>query len=133
MREIWLTVKDYQGHNFDGSYEVSSWGRLRKSNSKKILSLSKQRKYKKYDLVDVNNEIVRAKIHRLVAFYFLPTPPNANELEVNHKDGNPHNNSFTNLAWVTHSENMQAEKDFYFYEKSLIAKNSGQKDLFEGV
>lgn len=45
------------------------------------------------------------KIHRLVATYFVPNPQNKSI--VNHKDGNKLNNNFTNLEWVTISENTK--------------------------
>lgn len=43
-------------------------------------------------------------IHRLVATTFIPND-NPKRIYVNHKDGNKHNNSVSNLEWVTPSEN----------------------------
>ena len=45
-----------------------------------------------------------AYIHRLVAENFLEIKKG---LEVNHKDGNKHNNQKSNLEWVTRSQNMK--------------------------
>lgn len=42
-------------------------------------------------------------IHRILAQIFIPNPEN--KKEVNHKDGNKHNNNLSNLEWVTRREN----------------------------
>lgn len=46
-------------------------------------------------------------MHRIVATAFLPTP-SSDKIEVDHIDGDPTNNTFTNLRWVTRAENVQA-------------------------
>lgn len=48
------------------------------------------------------NRIILA--HRLVANTFIERPDGTTE--VNHIDGNPSNNHYKNLEWVTHHENM---------------------------
>lgn len=44
-------------------------------------------------------------VHRLVMETFNPID-NSQLLQVNHKDGNKHNNNINNLEWVTNMENM---------------------------
>jgi len=44
-----------------------------------------------------------ARVHRVVAFAFLKHSNGKNE--INHIDGNKHNNSASNLEWVSSKEN----------------------------
>jgi hypothetical protein len=52
------------------------------------------------------------KVHRLVAHAFCPRPEHLkdvpyDELDVNHIDGVPTNNHYTNLEWCTRAENIK--------------------------
>lgn len=49
------------------------------------------------------------KAHRLIAETFIPTLDTT--LQINHKDGNKHNNIVTNLEWCTAQENIQHSWD----------------------
>lgn len=48
----------------------------------------------------------RVYVHRLVAHAFLSSPEENEKMEIDHIDGNPHNNCADNLQWVSHSTNM---------------------------
>ena len=45
-------------------------------------------------------------VHRLVAEAFIGLPKD-NSYTVNHKDGNKLNNHYTNLEWISHSDNIK--------------------------
>lgn len=54
------------------------------------------------------NGYVRYKgypVHRIVALTFLEANDDTNKLQVNHKDGNKHNNTLDNLEWCPIQEN----------------------------
>lgn len=83
-------------------YEVSDDGKIRRNGHEKALSNCQG--YYKLDLYKDGKRITR-RVNRLVAEAFIPNPNNLSE--VNHKDGDKHNNSVDNLEWVTKSENMR--------------------------
>ena len=99
--EEWRKIEGYN------NYEVSNLGRVRRdkaNNGKTIFTgtletdgyirvgLSKDGKCRKY------------KMHRLVAFAFIPNPDTINKIEVNHL-GEKNDNRVCMLEWVTPQEN----------------------------
>jgi hypothetical protein len=111
--EIWKDVEGYEG-----LYQVSSEGRV-KSLEKKSWNgtgwfMRKEMILKpvfnskiKYETVGLSIEGIRTGfyIHRLVAKHFISNP--YNKSDVNHKNGDKHNNSVKNLEWVTPQENIE--------------------------
>ena len=57
-------------------------------------------------------------IHHIIASLFVPNPNHYPE--VNHKDANPLNNTFSNLEWCTHKYNL--EYGFKFGNKARNKK-----------
>lgn len=101
MPEIWKAVPGYEGH-----YEVSNLGEVQslKRGSTRTLSMSRVNRdgYRRVDLY-LDNVSTTVSVHVLVARAFIgPMPANQ---EVRHLDGNPANNSLTNLRYGTSSQN----------------------------
>ena len=97
VEEVW---KDIEG--YEGLYEVSSFGRVRNSKSKRI---RKQNLVKGYLMIGLSKDGKKKvfSVHRLVALNFIPNPEE--KPEVNHLDEIKTNNNVDNLAWATSKEN----------------------------
>lgn len=113
MQEIWKPVVGWEG-----LYEVSNFGNVRsldryvnQVNCKRFCKgqLLKPTFHKtKYYIVTLRNSGFQKvlKVHQLVMNAFNPNTSNE-KLEINHIDGNTHNNRLDNLEWCTHQENLQ--------------------------
>ena len=93
-----------------GYYEVSSFGRIRRSvagNRTKVGRILKQQTSNKYNHVMLSLGHRRTKqffVHVLVAEAFFGPKPTG--MEVNHKDLDKRNNHADNLEYLTRLENM---------------------------
>lgn len=103
--ESWKPVVGYEG-----LYEVSNLGRVkslpRKGTKGGILSenYSNSKRYA-HVLLTKDMKPGTKSVHRLVAAAWIPNPDN--KPQVNHKDGDKHNNCVDNLEWVTNLENRR--------------------------
>ena len=86
----------------------------------------KERRYKinryKFVTLNSNGKQFFTSVHRLVAMFYID-----NELNkpcVNHIDNDKMNNHYTNLEWVTYSENMQHAYDNGFHKKPVGFNNN---------
>ena len=117
MTEKWKQVEGFE------RYLVSNTGRVISTLNKRTKELKPQQDavgYLHYRLYPEDERFgsygpgrgKRPKLfkaHKLVLETFSPTLDT--ELEVNHKDGDKHNNDITNLEWVTRGENIQHSWD----------------------
>jgi len=94
--------EDIEG--YEGKYQITSWGRVYNVDTGRFLKPEVCEKgYLRVDLIDRKGKRTHHKVHRLVGKAFSPNPEG--KPQINHKDGNKQNNSFTNLEWVTNKEN----------------------------
>lgn len=91
-------------------YEVNENGTIfRNVKSKKQLKIkldfhhSKKGYYNTF--VNIKGKCIRVMIHKVVAECWLGDKPEG--FEIDHIDRNPHNNHYSNLRYVTHSEQMK--------------------------
>ena len=98
--ERWLDVEGYEEY-----YEVSDLGRIRNKKKNKLVNpYSDSRGYLSVDLGYVGKK--RVRMHQLIMRTFKPEDY-FEKAEVDHIDGNKHNNVLTNLEYVTHAENLR--------------------------
>ncbi len=98
MKEEYRDVSGFEGH-----YQVSSLGNVFSVKSGKVLSPADNGKgYLKVNLWR-NGDCKQRYIHSLVAREFIGHCPDG--CNVNHIDGNKSNNTYTNLEYVTFSDN----------------------------
>lgn len=109
---------------FEKGYFIFNDGRVFSERSNKFLTPVKNSK----NYLRICTPLKRYFIHRLVATYFVPNP--TDKPQVNHKDGNKHNNHYTNLEWVTNKENRKHAIDNGLH-KVARGINTGSNKLSE--
>ena len=97
MKEIWKRV-------LKGFYEVSTLGRVRRSDTGHYLSLKIIQRYAVVSLY-VKGTKHHWLVHRLVAHAFLGPCPKGKE--VNHKNGDRADNTIRNLEYLTPAQNKR--------------------------
>lgn len=115
MAERWVPIFGYEGR-----YEVSNQGRIRsvaRIARRGVIAhypyrqrILYQKAHKRGGYLNVwlyDGKKRRCfRVHRIVAWHFLPEPAHA-ESEVNHKDGDTAHNADTNLEWKTGPANRE--------------------------
>lgn len=105
----------------DGRYYVSDYGNVMSVGGKKCKRepriMHQMEQNSGYLVVKpwVNGKHITCLVHRLVAQAFLGDKPG---MDINHKNGNKHDNRLCNLEWCTRKENMEH-----------CAKNHLRKDI----
>ena len=118
MKEEWRQLKI---DGVDLNYDVSNTGKIRKNDTKEILTLSKtegmKNCYEFYCIKFPDGTKKNIAIHRLMAIMFLPIPKKYErklmqskkgkiKLVVDHIDNVKYHNIISNLQWLTNRENI---------------------------
>lgn len=107
--ELWKDIKGYEGR-----YQISNKGRVKGLPiDEKFCKRAEEIILKPFVCGSGYQEVILSYngkkkpklIHRMVAEAFVSNPDG--KREVNHKDGNKANNCYSNLEWVTPSENIK--------------------------
>ena len=116
--------------NFENTYQVSDLGNVRNKKTGLLLRPFYNKKGYEYVYLSYSHKgRVKWYVHRLVGFHFIPNPDR--KPQINHKDGNVHNNNVDNLEWCTNEENQrhavlhnlhyqgESHKDHKFREENI--------------
>ena len=149
-QEVWKPIKD-----FEDSYAVSNLGRVKRlerietyirSDTKKtvtrkvapqIVKVQEKDDYYEINLRNYDKNEWR-RVRRMVADAFIPNPNNLPQ--VNHINGNKHDNRVENLEWCTSQENVKhsirtglrgPQKNIDRSEKQIRCIDTGQ--VFDNI
>jgi hypothetical protein len=114
----------------NGEYYVSNYGRVKSLKRGKEIILKDSCFGVGYRGVKLHFKggIRKSRtIHKLVAVAFISNEEN--KKEVNHIDGNKLNNNFTNLEWVTRSENAQHGWRTGLFEPNRLSHSKAVIDI----
>lgn len=103
---------------FEGVYEIDTKGNV--FNSKGVMKPWNHNGKQPYFVIGLRKvgKTHKYLVHRLVAETFIPNPEN--KPQVNHIDGDVHNNCVENLEWVTNAENTQHAYDNYLNQDKQL-------------
>ena len=148
--EIWKPVVGYEGF-----YEVSNMGRVRSLPRQTVHGLrggssirtvngvmtpqecstkNRAKGWQTYLTVKLGRGVKGQKtclIHRIVAEAFLPNPEH--KREVNHLNGDKHDNRVENLEWVSSSDNHRHSRNILHKESLRPVRCVETGEVFESI
>ena len=114
---------------FSHLYDCSTYGRIRRTKTGKIIKSSVRNGYPCITLSNGNK--ITISVHRIIALTFLDNPNNYPV--VNHKNGNRTDNNVSNLEWCSYKENTSHALNTKIYKPSTkkVSKYSYDNILIE--
>lgn len=109
MEIIWKDIPDFPQYQINNIGQVRSF-KYSKEGKLLVLTETSATDPRLKVRLNKNNKRYNFSVHRLMMKIFKPVE-NMDELEVNHIDGNPQNNTLENLEWVTPEENHKHYKE----------------------
>lgn len=106
-QEVWKWIP-----GFENQYQASNYGNIKSFKVNKTNGSIMQGNTLKDGRKRVNLNGKKYLVHRLILLTFNPEGPNKEKCLVLHKDGNPSNNSLSNLQWGSYKDNANDELMF---------------------
>ena len=105
MNEDIMWVELVHPEIMEGRYMISEYGDIYSKTTNKILKpFTDKDGYKRIELTVEKNVYKKFFVHRLVGWMFVNGYSEERNI-INHKNSTRDSNHYTNLEWVTHSEN----------------------------
>lgn len=131
----WKPIKKYPGYwiSEDGRvwrkeriWIAGRGGSRRVASAREMPYLYKPTTHGRYRRVLMGYHLGHKKlqVHRIVAEHFLDKPRGYTKMVVHHKDGNPENNHYSNLEWLTTKQHRQRHPE--------VTKNFRKRQLGSG-
>ena len=108
IEEAYVSFEDFVPMKGYEEYLIDRNGKVYSPKTKTFLKMRDRRGYLSF-AVCISNKRKDLALHRVLAETFIPNPNNYPQ--INHKDGDKHNNSLSNLEWCTGSQNIQHAYD----------------------
>ena len=106
--------------NFGDYYDVSNFGKVRSNWNNRLLTQLDNNGYLYVSFSKPYNK--RVSVSRIVALTFVENPSEDSNT-VNHIDEDKHNNSFSNLEWVTQKYNVNVSSKDKTHPRIVIQKD----------